>query len=442
MFKSKKKKDQKTIDRSNIYTSGQIGRTREITPEGYLLCRDVRLARTGILIYGDGEVPVKPDNTGLIQVYRGDDVLFAPTTIASTEGKPVVDDHPDDWVTPKNWQMLSKGSGHNVHQGEGEDAEYLMADLLIMDESAIEAVQKGKVEISLGYDAEYTQISPGKGVQSNIVVNHIALVDKGRCGSRCSIGDSFMTTKVKKKKLSFADRIRNLGKTKDAEEAEKLAKAVEDEELDLPTEDDEPEDDDKSKTSDAAINREIFKMLKTMDSRLEALEKNKTKDSDDPEKKTEDDDEDEDTATKDDVLEAEEAAKLSDKGVQTYTGDSLQEIRSRAEILVPGISLPTMDAKTADVGKVALGVKRSALKQAYQDPKVKQTIDLFTSGKSDFDAMPQATIDAAFTGAAELIKSQNNAKGFRSGVSTKDFGRQPLTIDQINERNRAYWNKK
>lgn len=441
MFKRKKEQGKKTVDRSNILTSGQIGRTREITPEGYLLCRDVRLARTGILIYGDGEVPVKPDNTGLIQIYRGEDVLFSPTTISSGEGKPVTNDHPDDWVSPENWKIFSGGSGHNIHRGEGEDAEYLMGDLLVMDKEAIDAVMAGKVEISLGYDAEYTEVSPGKGVQSNIVINHIALVDKGRCGSRCSIGDSFMTTKVKKKKLSFADRIRNLVKTGDADEAEKIAKAVEDEELEIPTEDEETGEDDDGKTNDAAINREILKTLKTMDARLVKLEKKKTKDSEKDE--TEDDDEGEDgKETKDDILKAEEAAKLSENGVQSYTGDSLQEIRSRAEILVPGISLPTMDAKTSDVGKVALGVKRTALKQAYQDPKVKQTIDLFTSGKSDFDAMPQATIDAAFTGAAELIKSQNNAKGFRSGVSTKDFGRQPLTIDQINERNRAYWNKK
>lgn len=440
MFKSKKVKGKKTVDRSNIYTSGQIGRTREITPEGYLLCRDVRLARTGILIYGDGEVPVKADNTGLIQIYRGEEVLFSPTTISSGEGKPVTNDHPDDWVSPENWKIFSGGSGHNIHRGEGEDAEYLMGDLLVMDKEAIDAVMAGKVEISLGYDAEYTEVSPGKGVQSNIVINHIALVDKGRCGSRCSIGDSFMTTKVKKKKLSFADRIRNLVKTGDADEAEKIAKAVEDEELEIPTEDEETGEDDDGKTSDA-LSLQILKKLNTMDARLDKLEKKKTKDSEKEE--TEDDDEGEDgKETKDDILEAEEAAKLSENGVQSYTGDSLQEIRSRAEILVPGISLPTMDAKTADVGKVALGVKRTALKQAYQDPKVKQTIDLFTSGKSDFDAMPQATIDAAFTGAAELIKSQNNAKGFRSGVSTKDFGRQPLTIDQINERNRAYWNKK
>lgn len=442
MFKSKKTKDQKTVDRSEIYTTGQIGRTREITPEGYLLCRDVPVARIGTLMYGEGEVPVTADNTGLILIQRGESVLFDPKTIASFEGKPVTDDHPDDWVTPDNWKELSKGFGKDVRRGDGVNADFLMADLLITDKDTIQAVMDGKVEISLGYDADYIEVSVGKGMQSNIMGNHFALVKKGRCGSRCSIGDSFMANKVvKKKRTSIGDRIRQLIFTRDADEAEKIAKAVEDEELEIPTEDEETGEDDDGKTNDAAINREILKTLKTMDARLVKLEKKKTKDSEKEE--TEDDDEGEDgKETKDDILEAEEAAKLSENGVQSYTGDSLQEIRSRAEILVPGISLPTMDAKTADVGKVALGVKRTALKQAYQDPKVKQTIDLFTSGKSDFDAMPQATIDAAFTGAAELIKSQNNAKGFRSGVSTKDFGRQPLTIDQINERNRAYWNKK
>lgn len=443
MFKSKKTKVQKTADRSNILTSGQIGRTRELTPEGYLLCRDVRLARTGILIYGDGEVPIKPDNTGLIQVYRGEDVLFSPTTIASGEGKPVTNDHPDDWVSPENWKEFSGGSGHNVHRGEGEDAEYLMGDLLVMDKEAIDAVMAGKVEISLGYDAEYTEISPGKGVQSNIVINHIALVDKGRCGSRCSIGDSFMTTKVKKKKISFADRIRNLVKTGDADEAEKIAKAVEDEDLDLPTEDEEPEDDDKGKTNDAAMNREILKMLKTMDSRLSRLEKKKTKDSDDPDKKTEDDDGEDDPKdkTKDDgdLTEPEGAEKLSDAGVQTYTGDSLKEVLSRAEILSPGYRMPTFDS--ANNGKAVLNTKRAVLKTAYATQDGQKAIAPFVGPNPDFDKLPNYTIDAAFAGASELIKQQNNAKGVRSGISTRDFGRAAPTPAEINQRNREFWNK-
>jgi hypothetical protein len=105
---------------------------------------------------------------------------------------------------------LSKGTGQNVRRGDGIDSDYLLADLLITDKDTIQAVIDGKVEISLGYDADYTEVSKGKGLQSNIVINHIALVDKGRCGSRCSIGDSFMSSKTKRKKVSSAGRIRTV----------------------------------------------------------------------------------------------------------------------------------------------------------------------------------------------------------------------------------------
>ena len=444
MFKKKPKKPapSATKDRSNIYTTGQIGRTRETTPEGYLLCRDVPLARIGTLMYGDGEVPVTADNTGLILIQRGEDVLFDPKTIASAEGKPITDDHPEDWVGPKNWKELSKGSGHNIRRGEGIDSDLLIGDLLVTDKDAIDAVLEGKVEISLGYDADYIEVSPGKGLQSNIVVNHIALVDKGRCGSRCSIGDSFMSDKTKKKKISFADRIRNLVKTKDAEEAEKLAKAVEDEELEIETKDSDDDEDLDGKTSDAAVNRQILKMLKTMDSRLGALEKKKTKDSDDPKKETEDDTEEEPTKDDGGLTKAEPAKKLDEGGVEKYTGDSLQDIRSRAEILAPGLKLPTLDSASKDIGKVADTAKRNALKLAYATADGVKTIGPFVGGaNANIDALPSHTVDAAFIGASELIKQQNNAKGVRTGVTTRDFGRQAPTIADINAKNRAFWNK-
>lgn len=445
MFKKKPKKPapSATKDRSNIYTTGQIGRTRETTPEGYLLCRDVPLARIGTLMYGDGEVPVTADNTGLILIQRGEDVLFDPKTIASAEGKPITDDHPEDWVGPKNWKELSKGSGHNIRRGEGIDSDLLIGDLLVTDKDAIDAVLEGKVEISLGYDADYIEVSPGKGLQSNIVVNHIALVDKGRCGSRCSIGDSFMSDKTKKKKISFADRIRNLVKTKDAEEAEKLAKAVEDEELEIETKDSDDDEEQDGKTSDAAVNLQILKQLKTMDARLAALEKKKTKDSD---KETEDEDDDgetknsgeEESETKDDILKAEKAEKI-DEGV-THTGDSLKEVMVRAEILSPGIKLPpTIDS--ANNGKAVVLAKRQALKAAMQTTDGQQAVAPFIGANANVDTLPIQTLDAAFIGASELIKQQNNLKGVRSGITTRDFGRAAPTIDQINQRNRDFWNK-
>lgn len=434
----KKTKDQKTVDRSNIFTTGLIGRTRETTPEGYLLCRDVPIARIGTLMYGEGEVPVSADSTGLILIQRGEDVLFDPITIASAESKPITDDHPDDWVTPDNWKKLSKGVGKDVRRGEGADSDYLLADLLVTDKDTIKAVMDGKVEISLGYDADYTEVSKGKGLQSNIRVNHIALVDKGRCGSRCSIGDSFMSTKTKKKKVSIGDRIRNLVKTKDADEAEKIAKAVEDEAPDIQTEDEDPEDESGTQTGDAAVNREILKMLKTMDSRLVALEKKKTKDSDDTEKETEDDDPD-DEPTKDngDLTTPNPAEKLDESGTQTYTGDSLKEVISRAEILSPGYRMPTFDS--VNNGKAVLNAKRSVLKKAHATEDGQKAISPFVGANPDFDKLPAHTIDAAFAGASELIKQQNNMKGIRSGISTKDFGKAPMTPAEINAINRSHY---
>lgn len=445
MFKKKPKKPapSATKDRSNIYTTGQIGRTRETTPEGYLLCRDVPVARIGTLMYGDGEVPVTADNTGLILIQRGEEDLFDPKTMASFEGKAVTNDHPEDWVNPSNWKELAVGTAHSVRRGEGAEADFLIADLLITDQDAIDAVMGEKVEISLGYDADYVEISPGKGVQRNIFGNHVALVDKGRCGSRCSIGDSFMSDKTKNKKISFADRIRNLVKTKDAEEAEKLAKAVEDEELEIETKDSDDDEDQDGKTSDAAVNRQILKMLKTMDSRLGALEKKKTKDSDeetedeDGKEKTEDSGEEE-SETKDDILEAEAAEKI-DTGV-THTGDSLKEVMVRAEILSPGIKLPlTIDS--ANNGKAVVLAKRQALKAAMQTTDGQQAVAPFIGANANVDTLPIQTLDAAFIGASELIKQQNNLKGVRSGITTRDFGRAAPTIDQINQRNRDFWNK-
>lgn len=450
MFK-KKTKDSRTLDRSNLYTTGKIGRTRETTPEGYLLCRDVAVARIGVLQYGKGEVPVTADNTGLILIERGEDELFDPKTISSFEGKSVTDDHPNEWVSPENWKELTVGTTQNVHRGEGPDDEFLLADLLITDKETIDKVMDGKVEISLGYDADYQEVSVGKGVQSNILGNHVALVDKGRCGSRCRIGDSFMATKPTKKRVSIGDRIRSLVFTRDADEAEKIAKQVEDEEnrdpeQDRPTSDEEPEktsdeeEDGKTKTGDAALRSDMRKLMKTMDTFIRSQAKDKTKDGSEEGRETSDEDVDpKETKDGEDLTEPGAGKKLSDEGVRTYTGDSLTEVLSRAEILSPGFRTPTFDS--ANNGKAVLNTKRQVLKQAVKTQDGLSAITPFTGGSTDFDKLPSHTIDAAFVGASELIKLRNNAKGIRSGVSTKDFGRVPMSIADINAKNREFWNK-
>lgn len=133
----------------------------------------------------------------MIRVERTPEEVFRPESIASAQGKPATIDHPDEDVTPANWRDLAVGYGINPHRGENANDELLLADLMITCPAAIDAVRAHRLkEISLGYDADYEEIEPGRGRQSNIVINHIALLEPGagRCGPICSIRDRRSTT--------------------------------------------------------------------------------------------------------------------------------------------------------------------------------------------------------------------------------------------------------
>lgn len=209
-----------------FYTTESMTSTskRAFTPEGFLLCQDVPIARTGVLLYGRGEIPVQANADGLIRIIRDSDEVFHPNAILSFAGKPVTDEHPPQKMTPDNWKQHSIGVVLHPHQGDGrtENSDLLYADLLIQDREAIKDVLEGKREVSAGYDAEYEQVRPGEGRQHNIIGNHVALVLKGRCGPICSIGDSAMakvhvrnTPQQRRKVQAFRDAIMSAFQTGD-----------------------------------------------------------------------------------------------------------------------------------------------------------------------------------------------------------------------------------
>ncbi|WP_285908077.1 DUF2213 domain-containing protein, partial [Pseudodesulfovibrio pelocollis] len=176
------------------------------TREGFLIARDVPIARTGTMEYSPDQVPVQSADTGPVLIQRSEEDVFADEAMASFEGKPVTINHPDDDVTPATWARLAKGHAQNVRRGTGAASGYLLADLVITDATAIALVRGGLREVSCGYDADYEQIEPGKGRQRNIRGNHIALVSHGRCGPACRINDHQEDT-MTKKKAKFSDRL-------------------------------------------------------------------------------------------------------------------------------------------------------------------------------------------------------------------------------------------
>ena len=143
-------------------------------PEGYLLCLNVPVARTGTQDYLPEELGLSPGPPGmvsgnndpaegvwgrsespqLIQVHRPPEEVFSPETIASFEGMPVTNDHPPDGVDIGNIRALQKGHAHNVRRGTGEESDLLLADLIITDPTLIDLIMDGKREISCGYTYE------------------------------------------------------------------------------------------------------------------------------------------------------------------------------------------------------------------------------------------------------------------------------------------------
>ena len=114
-------------------------------PEGYLLCLNVPVARTGTQEYLPEELGL-PGRGKLIPVYRPEEEVFSPETIASFEGMPVTNDHPPGGVDSGNIRSLQKGHAHNVRRGHGEESDLLLADLMITDPSLIDLVLSGKRE--------------------------------------------------------------------------------------------------------------------------------------------------------------------------------------------------------------------------------------------------------------------------------------------------------
>ena len=166
------------------------------TSDGYLAVR-ARAARTGVYQYAGREVD--PDNAhGLrdaasVNVLRDEATVFDQRAVHSFIGRPITDDHPREAVTAANWRDHARGA----IMGAMRDGDHLAFDLVLMDAATITKVEGGKAELSNGYSAslEFGDFTAPDGTkcaarQTAITGNHIAIVDRGRAGPSCRIGDA------------------------------------------------------------------------------------------------------------------------------------------------------------------------------------------------------------------------------------------------------------
>lgn len=165
---------------------------KKTTTDGYLVT-EARFARTGIYEYAGRDVG-KPE-MDKVRVFRPEDEVFNADAMASFAHKPITNDHPNDNVSAASWKRDAVGF---TDGRVARDGDFIVIPMMVADAAAIQDVDAGKSELSAGYtcDLEFIDgVAPDgseyDAVMRNIRGNHIAIVDRGRAGSDCRIGDSF-----------------------------------------------------------------------------------------------------------------------------------------------------------------------------------------------------------------------------------------------------------
>lgn len=172
------------------YYATKISENISRMPNGFLVCKNVPIARTGTQDYLGSELEIAERPDERVTVYREESEVFNPAALASFEGTPLVDEHPADDVTVNNAGNLMRGMVKDVRRGGGADTDKVVADIIVTDPAVVAEIENGKREISCGYSCDYEEAADGRIYQRNIRGNHVALVYKGRAGQDVAIKDS------------------------------------------------------------------------------------------------------------------------------------------------------------------------------------------------------------------------------------------------------------
>ena len=262
--------------------NGYVISSREVTDNGYLKVPG-KVARIGVQRYLAKELGLtdRAPNS-IVSVYRPPEAVFDQASLASYDNADITNNHPSDMVDAASYKEVA--AGHAISAGR-QDGEFVIVDLLIKDKDLIDAIQNtDKVELSVGYTAEYTKdsgITPDgeiyEFIQRDIRVNHIALVDHARAGRQARLFDETKEPReaVNMKRItldngvvvdvaddaaavtiqSAFDGLR--ARLKDAEEKAEKAEAKSDKK-------DEEIEEERKKSNDAAISARVASALSTL----------------------------------------------------------------------------------------------------------------------------------------------------------------------------------
>lgn len=163
-----------------------------IDTNGYWEIKHNPISKVGVFPYMGRSISDECEPDKIYYVFRSADTLAKSVDTWDNPPKPFINDH----------EMLGEGFSKIddrpvqgvIHNPVFED-DTLYADISVYSESLKDKIENGKKELSLGYFCKYRKekgIYKGQAydyVQEDMVGNHIALVDNGRCGSDVRVFD-------------------------------------------------------------------------------------------------------------------------------------------------------------------------------------------------------------------------------------------------------------
>lgn len=188
-----------------------------ISKTGFLTAEAI-LSRSGIQEYSLFDEKTKQLENK--KVFRSVEEVTCKKSLDTFTNLIVTDEHPKNFVNIENVKSLQKGSVSNITIVDLEDGNVgLKAKITITDKDLISQIKNGKCELSVGYDADlleqegFCKDEKYTLVQKNIRANHVAVVDKGRCGKQCKIilnkGEDMKSIKIGDADFEISDCVLN-----------------------------------------------------------------------------------------------------------------------------------------------------------------------------------------------------------------------------------------
>lgn len=166
--------------------------SKKVDVNGYWYIKHNPISKEGVFPYLGKSISEDCEPDKVYKVYRSAKTLEQSVDTWDNPPKPFIDDHE---MLGEGFTAIDERPVQGIIYNPSCEDGVLYADIAVYSEDLKSEIENGKKELSLGYFCKYRKergVFNGEVydfVQEDMVGNHIALVDAGRCGSDVRVFD-------------------------------------------------------------------------------------------------------------------------------------------------------------------------------------------------------------------------------------------------------------